>query len=109
VDTLNTNRMKLKTFHDAVFGALENLLIVVDELLMTKEFEMPLKHIHKGIADLSVETVEKYMNYVGKIFAQEHAKAIDRAVDKTEKEKQEEVRQLKALAKGLEGEVGLLK
>lgn len=76
VDTLNTNRSRLKEFHDGVYSSLEDLTLVLGQLLDSREFEMPLKHIRKGISDMSVETVEKYMRLVGKLVAQEHAKTL---------------------------------
>lgn len=109
MDTLNTNRMRLREFHDGVYNSLENLTLVLGQLLDSHEFEQPMKSIRRGINDMSVETVEKYMGLIGKLIAQEHAKTLQQTINKKDADFSEEAKMLKGSLRGLESELATVK
>lgn len=76
-----------------------NMFLESDELLV------PLNEIQKGINDLVPEKVEKQMNYLVKIFANNFQEIIDKNVRMTEKTMNDEIKLMKNLNKNLESEI----
>ena len=73
--------------------------------LESDELLVPLNEIQKGINDLVPEKVEKQMNYLVKIFANNFQEIIDKNVRMTEKTMNDEIKLMKNLNKNLESEI----